>query len=327
MYRIATNRSRQAFREALQALRDAWALLLLSAEPPEAPREAQRAEKRAEALALRQRLGRSKNLRQALKAAREVAPSTPKAGVEIALLWERCRVRAAIAEAIVVSDTAGLVRALAAARRLGLAVHCEEDLCRELEDREVFPRLGRSSVNWEALDTEDEEEEVHGARAGAASAEAVAAAAPRPRAKKKAKAKARSTRRVGWWSRLLYGTPLREESTSPTAPARQGGELLGAQWRGPRDDLLLQAARDHLNKAEGPAPVPHELAIDLGLLPLTPSPSLGPAAARRGSGGGAGARRNSAVASRRGLWQGAASQAHTSAPSKASPLRHAESTL
>jgi len=191
----------------------------------------------AEATRLRQRLSRGKDLKGTLKAAR--APSAQSVGrLELGLLWERCRVRGSIARAIQLADYEALKKALDDADSLGLSVELEHDLCDELRDQEqrrLEPISRQTSARSRTAD-------------GAL-----------PEAEEGASVQERSTWEAGasqhrWWHRLQWWGPAGRAGRKPSS-----SEM----------DLQL-AVQQHVHL--GGMSVPHDLAIDLGLV----EPNAGP---------------------------------------------------
>lgn len=214
MRSMAFEHSSRALREALLRLQTAWGQEIPGLPPTEAAR-------------LRQRLSRAKGLKQAIKAAQGC--SQPSSGMQLALLWERCRVRAKIALAIKMDDSVALRSALALAEQLGLSVSLEQDLCDEMVDEEQR-RLEPVSRTISERSLASGGEEGQATVGGEAAAKA---AAPKPR----------------WWQRLAWwGSSTRASRASK-------------QWAG--EEELLHAVQEHVKL--GNAPMPHELAVDLGL--------------------------------------------------------------
>ncbi|CAE8644727.1 unnamed protein product, partial [Polarella glacialis] len=231
MREMAGERSRKALREALLLLRVLWAKSQL---PP------------AEAVSLRKRLRKAKTLRASLRAAKNVASAIAplpwedrapevqladlqKEALELALAWERCRTRALIALAVLSSGSAGELRAaLSPAAKLGLSVDLERDLCDELEALEA-----------RALQPSREPSEASlGASTGESGDE-------RRQLEEEPETPPPLIRRgwMSWW---------------PWSKTRQ---MAFSKWEG--DEDLLQVVKDHVRR--GNRPLPHELAVELGL--------------------------------------------------------------
>jgi len=215
MRTMALERSRVALCEALHALREVWSQRV--ANMP-----------RAEAKRLRARLRRAHGLPQAL-AASKAAPSAQKEGLELALMWERCRVRALVALAVQLDRADLLRRALALAMPLGLSVEVESDLCAELEDREMTSRPVSREPSEPASPTDQYSE-------------------------------------GGWGSDGQQDDSRSQTPRSPPPPRGRRWWPLSWGHRGPwkkGDEGLLGVVQDHVKR--GGKPVPHELAADLGL--------------------------------------------------------------
>mmetsp|Transcript_102638 Transcript_102638/g.320889 ORF Transcript_102638/g.320889 Transcript_102638/m.320889 type:complete len:519 (-) Transcript_102638:17-1573(-) len=222
MRAMALEHNKSALREALLSLQTRWAKEMDELPAPEAPR-------------LRQLLLQARNLREALSAVRAVEGASAGT-VELALLLERCRARALLGVAIQGEDVPELRRALARAAALGLSVQLEQDLCDELEDRQLpwpQPTDDASASSGEGSEPpKDEASELRDE-----------ATAPPPQS------------RQAWWRRWL-----------PWQRRRKARE----EWDG--EAGLLQAVQDHIKR--GNEPLPHDLAMDLGLRSATPSPAL-----------------------------------------------------
>lgn len=233
MCSMVLEQSKRALREAVALLEKAWTRCAAKA-----PRE--------ELARLRSNLGQSINLSQALQAARG-AEFPQRRSLELALRWERCRVRALITLAVQIADPVSLEAALKLAAPIGLAIDLERELCDELTERAdpgTAPSLlaskagGGPRVPKLALDsggeTEEDEESPFGdllARTAAVLAEG------RPR----------------WWHRFWRPRPK--------------------PWEGEAE--LLRVVREHVQR--GNEPLPKELAADLGLgsaAPILPESPL-----------------------------------------------------
>lgn len=216
MVNMAFERNRLALREALSRLQTRWVEVTCGM-----PRQ--------EVARFRAGLCRAGDLRESLQAVRDVSDSA--AGMELALLWERCRVRGLLAVAIRTEDALDLRELLVLASSLGMSVDFEQDLLDELEEREGTRTPTRAPSISSSSST------------GAPTEHSSAAHKPLQRAQ-------------GWWHWWPWW--------------RQRGSGQG-EWKG--NGNLLRVTQDHIQR--GNKPVPHELAIDLGLrasLPdLTPS--------------------------------------------------------
>lgn len=233
MCAMVLEQSKRALRDAVALLEKAWARCAAKA-----PRQ--------ELARLRKQLGEANNLNQALQAARG-AELAQRRSLELALRWERCRVRALITLAVQIADPISLGASLRLAEPIGLNIDLERELCDELAERAdpaTAPSLfapqagGRSRVPRLALDSGDGAEEDEEVPFGdLLSRTAAVLAEGRPR----------------WWHRFWRPRPK--------------------PWEGEAE--LLRVVREHVQR--GNKPLPKELAADLGLgsaAPILPESPL-----------------------------------------------------
>jgi len=234
MQAMVISRNQEDMRETLQRLQKKWSKEVSTLSGSDLAR-------------LRRALRHSTTLNGALRAVRSAASFSSSASraqgssgfVELAILWERCRVHGILAAAAAARDAPELRRALARAEAVGLAVEMEKDLCAELEEREAAPE-----------EAAQEPSEAPSSAPGSASPSEAGEGSPQEAEVDAMAAPPEHGRR---WERWLWWRRQPDDARS--------------KWR--RDTQLMHAVHDHIRRGNEPLPV--ELAIDLGLQPASPS--------------------------------------------------------